>query len=72
MVASLGISWELAVEFCTGDCEDRTWAREVDESSLLEAVAREGLMKTLQAGEDLVVAEAIYEVWRLAVALYCL
>jgi hypothetical protein len=31
---------------------DRTWAREAEESPLLEAVAREGLVKTQQAGEN--------------------
>jgi hypothetical protein len=34
------------VEFCTGGCEDRTQAREHEESPLLEAVTRERLMKT--------------------------
>jgi hypothetical protein len=33
-------------EFCTGDCEDRTGARQVEESPLLEAVASERLIKT--------------------------
>jgi hypothetical protein len=32
-----------------GGCENRIWAREAEESPLLEAVARE----RLQAGEDL-------------------
>jgi hypothetical protein len=31
----------------------RTWAREDEESPLLEAVSRKRLMKKLQAGEDL-------------------
>jgi hypothetical protein len=41
------------IEFCTGHCEDRTWTREAEESPLSEAVAREGLMKTQQAGKSL-------------------
>jgi hypothetical protein len=43
----------------------RISAREVEESLLLEAVSRERLLKTLQAGDDLVICK----VWRLAVAL---
>jgi hypothetical protein len=39
-------------QFPTGVCEERTWAREAEESPLLEAVARERLVKTLQAGKD--------------------
>jgi hypothetical protein len=45
---------------------------EAEESSLLEAVARKRLVKTLQAGEDLVFAAVICKLWRLAMALYCL
>jgi hypothetical protein len=41
---------------------------EAEKSPLLEAIAREKLMKTLQAGEDLVFAAVICEVWRLAMA----
>jgi hypothetical protein len=33
-------------EFCTGGCDKRTWAHEAEESPLLEAVARERLVKT--------------------------
>jgi hypothetical protein len=36
-----------------GSCEYRTWAREAEESPLLEAVARERLVKTQQAGKGL-------------------
>jgi hypothetical protein len=36
-----------------GGCEDKTWAREAEESPLLEAVARERLLETLQAGKEL-------------------
>jgi hypothetical protein len=32
--------------FLCGPCEDRAWARKAEESLLLEAVAREGLVKT--------------------------
>jgi hypothetical protein len=46
-------SSQLRVEFCTTGCEDRTWVREAEEYSLLEAVARERLRKTEQAREDL-------------------
>jgi hypothetical protein len=44
-------------------------AREPDESPLLEAVTRERLVKTHQAGKGLVGAVVICELWRLAVAL---
>jgi hypothetical protein len=40
-------------QFCTGVCEEGTWASETEESPLLEAVTRKRLVKTLQAGEDL-------------------
>jgi hypothetical protein len=36
---------------------------------VLEAVAREQLVKTQQAGKGLVGAVVIFELWRLAVAL---
>jgi hypothetical protein len=42
---------------------------EAEESPLLEAVTRKRLVKTLQAGEDLVFAVVVCEVWRLAMAL---
>lgn len=41
------------VDLCNGVWEDRTWAQKAEESPQLEAVARERLLKTLQAGEDL-------------------
>jgi hypothetical protein len=44
-------------------------AREAEESPLLEAVAREQLVKTKQAGESLTGAVVICELWRLEVAL---
>jgi hypothetical protein len=40
-------------EFCTGVCEEMTWALEAEKSPLLEATVRERLVKTLQAGENL-------------------
>jgi hypothetical protein len=48
-------------QFCTGGCEERTWAREAEESPLLEAVTREGLVKTQQAGKGLASAVVICE-----------
>jgi hypothetical protein len=67
-------------QFCTTVCEEisqlegslrsgTTWACEAEESPLLEAVAREGFVKTQQAGKDLAGALVIYELWRLAMAL---
>jgi hypothetical protein len=50
MAASLGVSCQLRVEFCTGGCEDRTWARVAEESPLLEAIARKRLMTQQAAG----------------------
>jgi hypothetical protein len=43
--------------------------REDEESPLLEAVARERMVKTWQAGKELVDAVVICELWRLAMAL---
>jgi hypothetical protein len=59
-------SW---VQLCIGGCEDRTWAREAEESPLLEAVARERLVETQQTVKGLAGAMVICELWRLAVAL---
>jgi hypothetical protein len=42
---------------------------EAEESPLLEAVTRERLVKTQQAGESLACVVVICELWRLAVAL---
>jgi hypothetical protein len=42
---------------------------EVEESPVLEAVAREWLVKTQQAGKGLAGAVVICELWRLAMAL---
>jgi hypothetical protein len=56
-------------ELCTGVSEEWTWAHEVEEYPLLEAVTRERLVKTQQAGKGLAGAVVICELWRLAVAL---
>jgi hypothetical protein len=42
-----------SVEFCTEDYEERTWVYEAEESPLIDAVAREWLMKTQQDGKRL-------------------
>jgi hypothetical protein len=52
-----------------GGCEDRACAREAEKSLLLEAVARERLMKAQQPGKGLAGAVVICETWRLAIAL---
>jgi hypothetical protein len=49
-----------------GGCEQRTSAREVEDSPLLEAVARERLAKAQRAGRRL--SWCWGELWRLAVA----
>jgi hypothetical protein len=50
-------------------CEERTWAREAEESPLLEAVAREQMMKTQHAGKCLAGAEVICELWGLSMTV---
>jgi hypothetical protein len=62
-----------------GGCEEESVGRkppfredstaEAEESSLLEAVIRERLLKTQQSREVLAGATAICELWTLAVAL---
>jgi hypothetical protein len=47
------MSCQLRVEFCTGACDKRVRAREAKEAPLLEAVAREWILKTQQAGRRL-------------------
>jgi hypothetical protein len=42
---------------------------EAQESPQLEAVARERQLKTLRAGENLMIAAVICKMWRSAVAL---
>jgi hypothetical protein len=66
---TLTFTWPGWQEFCTGGCEDRTWEREAEESPLLEAAARERLVKTQQAGKGIAGYVVICELWRLAVAL---
>jgi hypothetical protein len=46
-------------------CEERTSSREAEESPLLEAVAKEWLMKTQQAGKRVSGSMVICELWRL-------
>jgi hypothetical protein len=48
---------------------ERTLAREAEKSPQLEAVSREQLVKTLQAGKGFAGTVVICELWRLAVAL---
>jgi hypothetical protein len=55
--------------FFTGGCEDTTWAREAEESPLLEAVVRVRLVKTRQSAKGVAGAMVICELWRLALAL---
>jgi hypothetical protein len=43
--------------------------REAEQSELLEAVAREGLVKIQQAGKGLASVVVICELWRLSLAL---
>jgi hypothetical protein len=52
-----------------GGYDIRTWEREVEESPLLEDVARERLVKTQEAGKDLASAAVIFKDFRLATAL---
>jgi hypothetical protein len=47
----------------------RPSGRETEESPLLEAVAREPLLKTMRAGEDLVFAAVTSKFWRAAITL---
>jgi hypothetical protein len=66
------LQWWLVLQlrqFCTGVCVERTWAHEVEESPMLEAVTRERLVKTQQVEKVLAGAVVICELWKLAVAL---
>jgi hypothetical protein len=49
----------LIIQFCTGGCEERTSEREAEEFPILDAVARERLVKAQQAGKGLVAAVVI-------------
>jgi hypothetical protein len=53
----------------TGGYEERNLASEVEKSPLLEAVARERLVKTQQAEKSSADAVVICELWRLAAGL---
>jgi hypothetical protein len=61
-----------SVDFCKGGCEDRIWACEAKESPLLEATAREQMVKTQQAGEGFTGALVICKVCRSDIALQVL
>jgi hypothetical protein len=56
-------------QYCTGILKEGPERGEVEEHPLLEAAVRERLVNTIQAGEELVLAAVIFEVWRLAIAL---
>jgi hypothetical protein len=59
MVRAEELSWrqlERPGQFCMGVWEERTWAHEAEESSLLKSTTREQLVKALQA-------VVICEVW---------
>jgi hypothetical protein len=45
--------WDDQVQICMGECEERTWASEAEETPLLENISRKRLVKALQAREDL-------------------
>jgi hypothetical protein len=60
----------LKAGFYTGVCEERKWAGEAEESSLLEAVAKERVLKTQQTGNSLADVVVICELWKLLVALW--
>jgi hypothetical protein len=63
-----GIKLHLS-QFSKGVSEERTWKCEAESSALFEAVAKERMVKTEQAGKSLAGAVVICELWRLAVAL---
>jgi hypothetical protein len=46
-------------QLCMGGCEDRTSVRKAEESPMLEAIAREELVKTQQVGKGLAGAVVI-------------
>jgi hypothetical protein len=52
-----------------GGCEDRNCVHEAEESPLLEAAARERLVKTQQTRTRLAGAVVIYDLRRFVVAL---
>jgi hypothetical protein len=60
---------QLIVQICIGGCEERIWECEAEEYPLLEAVAREQLVKTQHAGKGIEGAVVIHELLRLALEL---
>jgi hypothetical protein len=52
-----------------GGCNKRILAREGEEFPLLEAVVRQRMVKTQQAGKGLAGTVVICKVWSLAIAL---
>jgi hypothetical protein len=52
---------EWTVEFSKGGCEERTYEHEGEESTLLEAVERERLVKIQQAEKGLAGGVVIFE-----------
>jgi hypothetical protein len=61
--------FEQSSEFCTWVCEERTWEHDAEESLLLEAVARERLMKSRQPINFPARGMMICELRRLAMTL---
>jgi hypothetical protein len=59
----------MTADFCTGGCDKRTRGLEAEESQLLEATARERLVKTQQVGKGLENYVVLCELWRLVMAL---
>jgi hypothetical protein len=47
----------------------RTWGWEAEGSPLLEAIAREHLVKRQQDGEGLMVTVVIFKMWRFVIVL---
>jgi hypothetical protein len=59
----------MAIRLGFNDSVRENLSTEAENFPLLEAVTRERLVKTQQAGKDLTCAVVIYKVWRLAMAL---
>jgi hypothetical protein len=59
-------------KICMGSCDKRTLACEAEESPLLDAIAKEWLVKTKQAGKGLSGPVVIWEVWKSVIALQIL
>jgi hypothetical protein len=57
-----GHKWDNQVSYVRKPvCEEGSWAREAEESPLLEPTAREQLVKAQQAGKDLAGTVVIWE-----------